>query len=259
MSKAIVLLSGGQDSTTVLFLALSTAPAYESVHCVSIDYGQRHRRELQAAEEVAQIARKHYRSIKVTHEIIRVPNILVSTSPLTCQAPLEQYSDFETMDRTIGSRIEHTFVPMRNTLFLTLAANRAVCIGAKDIWVGICQEDNANYPDCREKFRVSFEQTVNDSLGMRQYRVLAPLMHRSKAFTCVLAYSIPGCWEAMAHTHTSYDGQYPPTDMNHANVLRAHGFEEADLPDPLVLRAWREGLMELPKARNYRPELIETV
>jgi 7-cyano-7-deazaguanine synthase len=159
------------------------------------------------------------------------------------------------MDKVIGKRVEVTFVPMRNTFFLTLAMNRAVAWGARRVVLGICQEDNANYPDCTERFRGSFETMTNISLGRRllaeRICLLAPLMHMSKAQTCQLAHSMPDCWEALAYTHTSYDGRYPPTDMNHANVLRAHGFEQAGLPDPLVLRAVREGLMELPNTDNY--------
>ena len=118
---------------------------------------------------------------------------------------------------------------------------------------GLCQDDNGNYPDCTEDFRLAFEIMANMSLGTNgRFKVLAPLMNCSKAETVKLAYSMPECWDALAYSHTSYDGKYPPTDMNHANVLRADGFFRAGLPDPLVLRAHREGLMDLPMTDNYR-------
>ena len=82
--------------------------------------------------------------------------------------------------------------------------------------------------------------------------IWTPLINKSKAETVKIAHQIPECWEALAYSHTSYDGKYPPTDMNHANVLRADGFEKAGLPDPLVLRAVDEGLMELPETDNYK-------
>ncbi|MBY0260736.1 MAG: 7-cyano-7-deazaguanine synthase, partial [Phycisphaerales bacterium] len=128
--------------------------------------------------------------------------------------------------------------------------NRAIALGCESIVTGICQEDNANYPDCTEDFRRAFQTLVQVSTKT-DLTVVAPLMWLSKADTVRLAHSLPGCWEAMAYTHTSYDGLYPPTGMNHANVLRAHGFEQAGLPDPLVLRAFRDGLMPLPLTSNY--------
>lgn len=240
--KALVILSGGQDSTTCLFWA---AHKFDEVHAVTFDYGQRHQIEIESAKKVAEMA-----GVK-SHEIIELPNCLHSVSPLTSDTKLEQYENPEQMAKTIGERVELTFVPMRNTLFLTVAMNRAVELGCHDLVTGICQEDNANYPDCTEEFRRLFEIMANQSLGGTDFRIHAPLMRRSKSDTVWLAYAIPGCWDALAYTHTSYDGKYPPTDMNHANVLRADGFEKAGLPDPLVLRAWKEGLMKLPKTANY--------
>lgn len=252
MRKALVVFSGGQDSTTALFWAIER---FDQVHAVTFDYGQRHSLEIEAARKIAMDAMQ--KKLIASWEVIKVPNCLHSVSPLTSDSPLEKYENAEQMAEVIGDRIELTFIPMRNFLFLTIAMNRAVEIGSDFIVTGICQEDNANYPDTTEAFRQKFEDAANEALGsnkyVRQYSILAPLMNYSKAQTVQLAYRTPGAWEALAYSHTSYDGKYPPTDMNHANVLRAQGFEEADLPDPLVVRAWKEGLMDLPLSKNYNP------
>jgi 7-cyano-7-deazaguanine synthase len=155
------------------------------------------------------------------------------------------------MDKIIGNRVELTFVPMRNTLFLTIAANRAVVMGCSILVTGICQADNANYPDCTEAFRSDFEIMVNQSLGNDYHlKIMAPLIDDTKARS-IARMADAGGYPALAYTHTSYDGKYPPTDKNHSNVLRAQGFLEADLPDPLVVRAWHENLMTLPETPNY--------
>lgn len=242
-SKALVVLSGGQDSTTCLFWAKQFA---QEVHAITFDYGQRHRIEIEAARKVAELAEV------CTHEVVQVPNCLVSTSPLTSSNELERYESYEQMDKVIGDRVELTFVPMRNTLFLTIAANRAVALGCTHIVTGVCEQDNANYPDCREAYIRALETAINLSLGVDYLQIETPLIHRTKADTVRLARSLgEQAWEALAWSHTSYDGKYPPTDNNHANVLRAQGFLEAGEPDPLVLRAWKEGLMELPATSNY--------
>lgn len=248
MRKALVILSGGQDSTTCLFWAKQV---FDEVHAITFDYGQRHAIELDAATKVAEMAGV------ASHKIAAIPGILESTSPLTSDAALEQYADAAAMAEIIGNRVELTFVPMRNMLFFTIAMNRAVALGAYHLVTGICQEDNANYPDCTEKYREAFERVANLSLGVDKFFIHAPLMHRTKAETVLLAKNTPGCWEALAYSHTSYDGKYPPTDKNHSNVLRAYGFEVAGLPDPLVVRAFREGLMDLPDTPNYRNLQLE--
>ena len=246
-TKALVVLSGGQDSTTCLFWAKQV---YAEVHAITFDYGQRHAIEIEAAKKVAELAGV------ASHEIVTIPDILISSSPLTSDAALEKYESFDQMDSTIGNRRELTFVPMRNALFLTIAANRAEALGIKDIVTGVCQMDNANYDDCREVFIEATIAYINTALG-HDHRgtcpvaIITPLLHKTKAQTVMLARATPGCWEALAYSHTSYDGKYPPTDNNHANVLRAQGFQDAGLPDPLVLRAYKAGLMKLPDTDNY--------
>ena len=248
-TKALVVLSGGQDSTTCLYIAKQE---FDEVYAVSFDYGQKHKIELESARKIAEMA-------GVAHEIIDVRHVLESMSPLTTSAAiLEKYDNATQMDEVIGNRVELTFVPMRNMLFLTIAANHAVALGCSHIYTGICQQDNANYPDCTENFRQLMEDTINISLGRNPFNpaekltIAAPLMYLSKAESVHLAHSMPLCWEALAYSHTSYDGVYPPTGKNHANVLRADGFEKAGLPDPLVLRAYTEGLMPLPETANYK-------
>lgn len=244
-NSVLVVLSGGQDSTTCLFWAKEH---FDEIHAVTFDYGQRHRIEIESAVRVASLAGV------ASHEVVVVPDVLKSTSPLTAaDEELEKYQDHDQMEKVIGDRVEKTFVPMRNTFFLTLAMNRAVALGVRTLVTGICQADNANYPDCTDVFRDAFERMANQSLGFEhnEFIICAPLMHLSKAQSVLLAMKLPGAYPALAYSHTSYDGKYPPVDKNHANVLRAHGFEQAGVPDPLVIRAYQEGLMELPNTDNY--------
>ncbi len=243
-TKALVVLSGGQDSTTCLFWAKQQ---FNEIHALTFDYNQRHRREIKAAEKVAALAGV------ASHEILELGPILKGRSPLTNPAEqLETYNNYDQMDKIIGDRVELTFVPMRNALFLTLAANRAVVLDCHNLVTGVCQQDNANYPDCRSEFVDAQEQTINKALGLvREFIIHTPLMHLSKARSIRLAKLIPGAYEALAWTHTAYDGGYPPTSKDHANTLRAQGFLEAGEPDPLVVRAWQEGLMPLPETPNY--------
>jgi 7-cyano-7-deazaguanine synthase len=237
MQRALVVLSGGQDSTTCLFWAKKN---FQEVHAVTFDYNQRHKREIESALKVAQLAKVE------SHEIVQVGPILKGTSPLVSENDLEQYESWN----TLPGGLEKTFVPARNALFLVLAANRAYCLEANALITGICEEDFGGYPDCRESFRAAMEAALRTGLE-RDFLIYAPLMSRTKADTVRMARELPGCWEALAYTHTSYDGSYPPIGKDHATLLRAKGFEQAGLPDPLILRAVKEGLMPLPQTSNY--------
>lgn len=249
--RALVVLSGGQDSSTCLFWAIKKY-GVENVHAVTFNYNQRHLIEIDAAKTLAVIA-----GIRERHEVIALGPVLQGKSPLTDPAgKLEEYESHAEMDKIIGDRVEKTFVPLRNALFLTLAGNRAEVLQAH-IVTGVCQADNANYPDCRADFITSQECTINEALGYEYespewIHIHTPLMDMSKAESIRLAMSLPGAYSALAYTHTAYDGQFPPTGKDHASVLRAHGFEEVGLPDPLVLRAWKTGYMKLPKTANYQ-------
>jgi 7-cyano-7-deazaguanine synthase len=254
MKKALVVLSGGQDSTTCLAIcmALLTKGSIDAIAAVTFDYGQRHVRELQAAKDIAELC-------GVTeHEIVQVGPILAGTSPLTDpNQPLEQYKDFASMDAIIGDRVEKTFVPMRNALFLTLAANRAVCMGATMIVTGVCEADNANYPDCRQDFIYSQERTINEALGFdrgdeRYIHIWTPLMTSSKAKSIDMLMELGvNAFALLAFSHTAYDGAYPPVGNDHATLLRAEGFRQAGVADPLIVRAAMDGLMPYPGTENY--------
>lgn len=253
-NSAMVVLSGGQDSTTCLGWALQN---YNHVQCVTFDYGQSHAIELNSARAVIRFYEESF-GIEIPHEVITLgEGFFAGTSPLTNKLELlETYSNHKEMEAIIGDRVEKTFVPMRNAAFLMIAANRAVVADAGVLVTGVCEADNANYPDCREIFIKATETAINMALGFEKlggpwFSIETPLIHVSKANSIKMAMDIPMTYPALAFSHTAYDGKYPPTGKDHASILRAHGFEEANVPDPLVVRAWIEGVMPLPMTPNY--------
>lgn len=226
MRKALVVLSGGQDSTTCLFWAKTL---FDEVHAITFDYGQRHAVEVESAVHIAKLAKV------ASHEVIQVPDILMGTSPLVNRAQsVERYKDVS----SLPGGIEKTFVPMRNTFFLTLAANRAVVLGCSDIVTGVSQEDYGGYPDCREEFLLALQRAFNQSLeGVTELEIRAPLLTLTKKETVELAAELGSpCWDALAYSHTCYNGEVPPCGHCHACLLRAKGFEEAGRVDPLLGR-----------------------
>src|SRR5690606_37973170 len=247
---AVVVLSGGQDSTTCLFWARHTG--FE-VHAVTFDYNQRHAREIEAATKVAKLAGV------LSHEIIALGPVLKGTSPLISDNALEQYADH----KSLPGGIEKTFVPMRNQLFLTIAANRAYVHNAEALVTGVSEEDYGGYPDCRSAFIDALTHACNlgtftgEDGAPAPLTILTPLIRMTKKATVALALTLPGCYAALAWTHPSYAGAYPPVGRDNATLRRAKGFEEANVPVPLVLRADVEGLMDLADSPNYAPEVGE--
>ena len=217
--NALVVLSGGQDSTTCLFWAIDRF-GRDSVSSISFDYGQRHRIELQSAKQVAAAA--------------GVANtcLPIDTFPaLGGDALTDTDRDVE-RDNDPSTGLPNTFVPGRNLIFLTFAAAYAYQRSIGHLVTGVAQTDYSGYPDCREETITSLQETIR--LGMESHvQIHTPLMNLSKKETVELSVKL-GALEAMALTHTCYNGKRPPCGMCPACELRAKGFSEAGIIDPLM-------------------------
>jgi 7-cyano-7-deazaguanine synthase len=213
-----VLLSGGLDSATVL--AIARSQNYEC-YALSVEYGQRHRAELKAAERIAAALGAH------EHRTMRVDLAGIGGSALTdAKLPVPE---------VIAPGIPVTYVPARNTLFLSLALGWAEVIGAGDIFVGVNAVDYSGYPDCRPRFIKAFEQLaqVATKAGVEggRFQIHAPLIQMSKA-EIIRAGSRLGvdfgatvsCYQATA------DGR--ACGKCDSCRLRAAGFAAANIPDP---------------------------
>lgn len=236
--RSLVLFSGGQDSTTCLYNELN---AGRTVVALTLNYGQRHSRELQAASDVLAQAENFFGPRRVSHRVVDVPEVLIGDSPLT---DLDQEVPKHDPTSVIPEGIESTFVPGRNLFFLAIAANYAAALGCGRIVTGVSQEDFGGYPDCRSAFITAFQEAMTTALGEYVNETIAvstPLLFLNKMETVQLANSIPGCMRALAWSHTCYDGEYPPNPNNHASILRARGFRAAKIGDPLIARAISEG------------------
>lgn len=174
MTKAVVLLSGGLDSATVL--AMARAEGYEC-YSVSYDYGQRHRAELNAAKRVAEAMGVQ------EHKVLTLGLTDIGGSALTDDSI--EVPDFSDPLKEQESVIPVTYVPARNTVFLSLALGWAEVLGARDIFIGANVVDYSNYPDCRPEYLKAFETMAN--LATRAgvegdpFRIHAPLMELTKA------------------------------------------------------------------------------
>ncbi len=226
MTKAIVLLSGGQDSTTSLYWALDKYGPDE-VLALSIFYGQRHATELQSAMNIAKLA-------GVRHAELRADVLAAIGDSDLVKKDTEIKADGGYGDKAAEHGLPSSFVPGRNLLFLSLAAAVAVREGAKDIVTGVCQTDYSGYPDCRRLFIDSLEATLALAMPSSSgpFKINTPLMTMTKAETVRMARGLPGCWEALAMSVTCYNGKRPGCGTCPACDLRAKGFAEAGFPDP---------------------------
>lgn len=215
--NAVVVLSGGQDSTTCVYWALERF-GVDKVGALTFDYGQRHRIELQCAADVAKHA-----GVPLT--VLPIDTFAaLGNSALTDEAVAVAAADREGLPAT--------FVPGRNLVFLTFAAAYCWPRRVRHIVTGVAQTDYSGYPDCRRETIESLARTLE--LGMEyDFVIHTPLMDLSKAETVLLARDL-GALPAMALTHTCYEGRRPPCGECQACRLRAKGFAEAGVDDPLL-------------------------
>jgi len=220
MNRALLLLSGGQDSTTCLFWAKKH---FSHVEAVGFDYGQRHSDELDQAAKIADLAGVDYRVLSLAG--------LLGGSSLTdktreVDAPHEK-----------APELPSTFVPGRNMLFLSAAASFAYTQDIFDLVIGCCQTDFSGYPDCRQIFLESAKTSLGLAMN-RDFRIHAPLMYQTKAETWKLAADLSSSQFDVVEivrsmTLTDYNGSRAKNEWgmgeldNAASRLRAKGYFEA--------------------------------
>jgi len=220
---AVVLLSGGMDSSVVL--AMAVAAGYRA-HALTVEYGQRHKIEVEAARRVA-------RALGASaHRVLEL-----ELSPLAASA-LTGVGEVPKAERSPGADpIPPTYVPARNTVLLALALSWAESIGARDLFIGVSAVDYSGYPDCRPEFIAAFEETAN--LGTRaagdrgrRFRIHAPLLGMSKAETVRAGVDLGLDFGLTWSCYDPGPGGEPCLECD-ACRLRRRGFEGAGIVDPV--------------------------
>ena len=220
--NAIVIFSGGLDSTTVLYYAIRNA---YNVHAISFEYGQRHIIEISRAKQIIEL------NPDVKHIVVPISTLLFSKSALTGHGDIPK--DRPDISKEI---IPATYVPARNLIFLSIASAYAESNGIHDIFIGINSQDYSGYPDCRNDFISSFEKTVNlaTKIGRssEHIHINTPLANMTKKEIVLLGNELGVPFQM---TWSCYDpvfdssGQAKPCNHCDSCVLRIKGFEEAGI------------------------------
>lgn len=220
VKKAVILLSGGLDSAVVLYYAKSQG---YSLHCLTFNYGQRHVNEIKRARTLAGIAGAEFIEVRLPFSW-KGSSLVDRGIALPCNRTLGEIHD----------GIPSTYVPARNTIFLSIAASFAETISAGTIFIGAHFEDSSGYPDCRREYLEAFDRVVK--LGTRaglegRLKIDAPLIDKSKKDIIKLGalLGVP-----FYHAWSCYAGGEKPCMACDSCILRAKGFKEAGLHDPLL-------------------------
>lgn len=222
MKKAIVLLSGGLDSSTALYVARSQG--FDELYALTFEYGQKHNRETDCARSLAKKA-----GVK-EHKIVRLLLNQWGGSSLTDEQMEIGDGNTERTD------IPDTYVPARNMVFLSVAASYADALGVTDIFIGVSETDYSGYVDCREEFIRAMEEAVNlgTILGAEKKQritIHAPFLHMTKAEEIRLGTSLG---VDFAQTWSCYRGGEKPCGSCDSCLLRARAFRQAGIDDPTL-------------------------
>jgi 7-cyano-7-deazaguanine synthase len=227
-NPAVVLLSGGLDSTTTA--AIARHEGFD-LYALSVDYGQRHRFELEAARRVAEAQEVR------RHVVLRVDLSQLGGSALTAAIEVPKDRPLEEME----AEIPVTYVPARNTILLSLALGYAEVIGAADIFLGVNAIDYSGYPDCRPEFIAAFARLANLATkagveGRLDFQIHTPLIRMTKAEIIRRGTELGVDYRL---THTCYDPDASGLSCGRCDAcqLRRRGFAEAGLVDPLPYQA----------------------
>ncbi|MDR0617989.1 MAG: 7-cyano-7-deazaguanine synthase QueC [Endomicrobium sp.] len=214
IKTAVVLLSGGLDSTTLLYYALSKG--YEC-NCIIFDYGQKHRKEIKSAIKIAKLANVNYSLIKIT--LPWSNDVLTNKNK---KVPIH---------KRLPTTVPPTYVLGRNTLFLSYALSFAQSINANNIFIGVNAVDFSNYPDCTPEFIKAY----NNVLKSLKTRIIiqAPLLELNKAQIIKLGTKLNVPYK---NTWTCYNGFDKPCMQCDSCKLRAKGFKEAKICDPTIIK-----------------------
>lgn len=223
MKKAVVLLSGGLDSATVLYFARSRG---YKCFCLIFDYGQRHKREIESAKKIARAANCPY-------EILKINLPWKGSALLDRKIPVSK--PVASRPAELTNDIPLTYVPGRNIIFLSFALSCAEAIGAEKIYIGAHAQDYSGYPDCRPEFYRAFSQTAKAGTKAgtegKPIRIITPLANKDKAQIIKLGLRLGVPFEL---TWSCYRGRRKPCGNCDSCYFRAKGFKEAGIPDNLL-------------------------
>jgi len=223
VKKAIVLLSGGLDSATTLYLARSQG---YKCSCIIFDYGQRHKKEIEYAKKIAQAA-------QCPAQIINIKLPWRGSSLLDKKLRIPQLTNSRTHELT--NEIPSTYVPARNIIFLSFALSFAEAMGAEVIFIGAHIQDYSGYPDCRPEFYRAFKKVIltgtRAGVEKRSIKIETPLILKTKAQIIRLGRQLG---VPFVLTWSCYQGGRVPCGECDSCYYRAKGFSEAGIRDPLI-------------------------
>ncbi|MBF0175223.1 MAG: 7-cyano-7-deazaguanine synthase [Magnetococcales bacterium] len=220
VGKALVILSGGENSTVALFWAMER---FAVVSAITFNHDQYNSMQLKSACKIAEM-------LQINHEVVPLGALLSGFSPATIPGKEKGVHAGQSSEMVCPGK---KFIPGKHLAFFSIAANRARVMGCTHLVMGAGRENFLGYPEFQADFMQSMANTLHSCLG-RKIKIHAPLLHLDKAGALLFGSRFRGCIAAMAHTHACCNNSFPPCNRCPACLLRSRGFVMAGLEDPLM-------------------------